>query len=156
MSDIQNQNMEMGWDETIVDDGGNYEPIGEGDFLFVVENMERGRFPGGSKLSACNKATLTLGVFKSENVKCSMKVDLLLHRQLEWKLSQFFRSIGQKKHGEQLKMDWTQVVGAMGRAHFKPRKWTAKDGSEKFSDDVEKFLEWDESKMKANPDGIEF
>lgn len=47
------------------------------------------------------------------------------------KLSSFFRCIGQKKHGERLTMDWSKVIGSRGRAHFKPRTYTDRDGNER-------------------------
>lgn len=153
----ENQNMEMDWNDSIESDGGNYEPLGEGDFNFVVTKFERGRFPGSAKLTACNKATITVEAMDTANDRSvPVTFDLLLHRQLEWKLSAFFRAIGQKKHGEKLAMDWNKVVGAMGRAHFKPRKWTNKNGEERFSDDLEKFYDYDEKAMNQNSEEVPF
>ena len=36
---------------------------------------------------------------------------------------------------------WNQVVGAGGRAHFKPRKYTNKDGEERTANDVASFYD---------------
>ena len=48
-----NQNMEMGWDDTIQEDGQELILLDEGDYNFIVTNFERGRFPGGQKIPAC-------------------------------------------------------------------------------------------------------
>jgi hypothetical protein len=78
------------------------------------------------------------------------KFDLILYRSLEWRISSFFRCIGQKKHDERLVMDWTTVVGARGRARFKPRSYTNRDGEERQVNDVDKFYDWDEKFFPAN------
>ena len=68
---------------------------------------------------------------------------------MEWKLSSFFRCIGQKKHGERVTMDWTKVVGSKGRAHFKPRTYTDRDGNERQANDVDRFYDWEEQYFPA-------
>ena len=64
-----NQNMEMGWDDTIQEDGQELVLLDEGDYNFTVTNFERGRFPGGQKIPACNKASIT---FKSRLKRSSV------------------------------------------------------------------------------------
>lgn len=114
-----NQNMEMDWNDAIESDGQEFVVLEEGDYNFEVTGFERGRFPGGQKIPACNKAALTLQV-KTENGVAICRTDLLLYRSLEWRLSAFFRCIGQKRPGERLVMDWNTVIGSRGRAHFNP------------------------------------
>ena len=63
----------------------------------------------------------------------SMKFDLILSKSLTWKVSAFFRSIGQKKRGEKITMDWNKVLGAKGRAHIKQKVYTNQSGEEKIS-----------------------
>lgn len=140
MSEYNNMPREIGWDDELTNDGQEYILLEEGDYSFTVTAFERGRFPGSAKIPACNKAMLTLSV-DTYNGTATAKVDLILWSTLEWKLSEFFRCIGQKKHGEPLRPRWNEVVGAKGRAHFKPRKYTKKDGSEGVANDVEKFLD---------------
>ena len=95
---------------------------------------------GGPKIPACNKATLNLTVNTPEGT-ANVKYDLILWSSLEWKISAFFRAIGQKKNGEAFVPRWNQVVGAGGRAHFKPRKYTNKDGEERTVNDVASFYD---------------
>lgn len=133
--------MELGWNDTIENDGSEFVLLKEGDYNFKVAEFERGRFPGSAKLPPCNKAALTLQVDTAEGT-AYVKTDLILYRTLEWRLSAFFRCIGQKKHGERLIMDWNKVPGAVGRAHFKPRTYTDNYGNEKQTNDVDRFIDY--------------
>ena len=134
----------MGWDDVIENDGQEFVVLPEGDYTFTVSNFERGRFPGSAKIPPCNKATLTLNIDNDQGV-ATARVDLILYRTLEWKIASFFRCIGQKKHGEKVVMDWNKVVGARGRAHIRPRDYTDKNGVERQTNDVERFLDYDPS-----------
>lgn len=143
MADFMKNGMkeEMDWNDTIENDGQEFIILPAGDYNFTVTNFERGRFPGSQKMAACNKATLTLQV-DTDKGPAFTHTDLILNRRLEWKISSFFRSIGQKKHGEKLVMDWNKVVGSRGRGHFKPRTYT-KDGEERQTNEVDRFYDYD-------------
>lgn len=146
MSDFYNNSsasMCMDWDDSIENDGQEFIILDEGDYNFTVTDFERGRFPGSAKIPACNKATLTLNV-KTDSGTAFIKTGLILYRSLEWRISSFFRSIGQKKHGERLVMNWNRVVGSIGRAHFKPRTYIGNDGQERKANDVAYFIDYDE------------
>ena len=139
---MYNNNAVMDWNDVIEDDGQEFVLLEEGDYNFKVTNFERGHFPGSAKLPACNKATLTLEVDTREG--CAyVKHDLLLCRNLEWRISSFFRCIGQKKHGERLVMDWNKVVGSQGRARFKVRNYTNRDGEQRQTNDLVRFYDYD-------------
>lgn len=140
---IENKDMLMDWNDSIETDGQEFVLLPEGDYNFVVTNFERGRFPGGPKVPACNKASITVQVNAHEGVS-TVKFDLLLYRSLEWRISAFFRCIGQKKHGEKLTMDWSKVIGSIGRAHFKQRTYTNQYGEEKVINDVDRFIDYNE------------
>lgn len=137
-----NQNVGMDWNDEIQNDGQEFIILPEGDYNFTVTGFERGRFPGSAKMSACNKAALTLQV-KTDDGIAVIHTDLILNRILEWKISSFFRCIGQKKHGERLVMDWNKVVGSRGRAHFKPRTYNV-NGEDRQANDVDRFYDYDE------------
>lgn len=139
----ENKNMLMDWNDSIEEDGQELVILPEGDYNFTVTHFERGRFPGGAKIPACNKATITVQV-ESEEGRAIVKFDLLLYRTIEWRISSFFRSIGQKKHGEKLTMDWNKVLGSKGRAHFKPRKYVNSYGDEKTTNDIDRFIDYNE------------
>ena len=137
----------MDWNDTITSDGQEFVTLPEGDYTFTVTGFERAHFPGSTKIPPCNKATLTLDIDNDLGI-ASAKIDLILFRTLEWKISSFFASIGQKKQGETVKMDWDKVVGARGRAHIKPRKYTDRNGNEREANNVERFIPCDD------PDGL--
>lgn len=132
----------MDWADSIEVDGSEFITLPEGDYNFLVTGFERARFPGGPKIPACNKAVISIQITTKEGV-ANIKFDLLLYRTVEWRLSQFFRSLGMKKHGEKLTMDWSKVVGSIGRAKIKQRKYTNQFGEEKVINDVEKFYDYD-------------
>lgn len=140
---IENKDMLMDWNDSIETDGQEYVLLPEGDYNFTVINFERGRFPGGPKVPPCNKASITVQVNHKDGV-ATVKFDLLLYRSLEWRISAFFRCIGQKKHGEKLTMDWNIVIGSQGRAHFKQRTYTNQAGEEKVINDIERFVDYNE------------
>lgn len=146
MSEYASTPHELGWDDEISNDSGSFVLLEEGDYTFTVTAFERGRFPGSTKIPPCNKAVLTLTV-DSPQGQASVKYDLILYSTLEWKLSEFFRAIGQKKHGEPLRPRWNELVGSRGRGHFKPRTYTKKDGNEGKANDVEKFYDYDPAAM---------
>lgn len=132
----------MSWDDVIENDGQEFIVLPEGDYAFTVTAFERGSFPGGAKIPACPKATVTLDIANDKG-RATARVDLLLYRTLEWKIASFFRAIGQKKLGEKVSMDWNKVVGARGRAHIRPRSYT-KNGEERQFNDVERFYDHEE------------
>ena len=134
----------MDWDDVLADDGKEFIRLPEGEYTYQVVSLERGRHMGSGKLPACNKATLTLEITTEEGIS-RPRVDLFLHRNTEWKISAFFRSIGMKKRGEETKPDWNQVVGTWGRCRVKYRENPEKP--EKPWMDID-FLDFDPEKVK--------
>lgn len=143
----ENKNYLIDWNDEISNEGQEFVTLEEGDYLFRVIKFERGRYLGSAKIPPCNKAIITVEVPTEKGVAIA-KVDLILYRTLEWKLCAFFRCIGQKKHGEKLVMDWNKVLGAVGKAHFKPRTYTNQNGEERIINDIEKFIDYDEEFFK--------
>ena len=146
----------MDWDSAIESDGQQFIILPEGDYTFTVTGFERGRYPGSAKLPPCNKASLTLTIELPDGQTAARREDLILYRTLEWKLASFFRAIGQKKHGERLVMDWNKVVGAQGRARFKPRTYINRDGEERQTNDLDRFYDYDPAffPKKQTPDWV--
>lgn len=132
------------WDATLRGAPAPSILLEEGDYNYEVTLLERGRHEGSNKIPACPKATLTLSVPTPEGVAAVIVV-LYLYSTMEWKLSSFFRSIGLKKPGESYTMQWDQVVGRKGRAHFRPSEYTDKQGNSRKTNNVDKFLDFDPS-----------
>ena len=150
-----NQNMFLDWNDSIETDGNEFVLLPEGDYNFLVTGFERGRFPGGPKVPACNKAMITVQVTTAEGI-ATVKFDLLLYRSLEWRISAFFRCIGQKKHGEKLTMDWNKVMGSIGRAHFKQRTYTNQYGEEKTVNELDRFIDYNQEFFKDDDPSLPF
>lgn len=109
------------WDDEIQDDGSQQEfiTLEEGDYEFEVYKFERGHYTpkSGAKTPACNQANVTLKI-TTDAGDTYVTERFPLASTMEWKISAFFRSIGLKKHGEKLKMQWNEAIGLKGRAHI--------------------------------------
>ena len=152
---MENQDLRMGWDDEIQEDGQDFLVLEEGDYNFTVTNMERSMSSGSGKIPASNMAKLTLSVEAGDGKTASCNTNIILYRTLEWKISQFFRSIGQKKDGEKVRMDWGKVIGSVGRAHFKPRTYKNKNGEDRQTNEVDYFIDYDE-KLTPKPKEPDF
>ena len=76
---------ELSWDDTITDDGKEFEPVPEGDYDFTIEKWERGRSKGEGKLPACNMAIVHFVIHDRER-EVTIRENYLLHTKMEWKL----------------------------------------------------------------------
>lgn len=126
------------WDDMIEKDANEYIILPEGDYTFTVESFDRGRHQGSEKLPACNKAVLKLRV-DTEKGTVYLTHNLFLHTITEGMLSAFFTSIGQKRKGVPLRMDWARVPGATGRAKIGVRSYTAQNGEQRQANEIKRF-----------------
>lgn len=132
---------ELGWDDEIEKDGGEFTILPAGDYNFTVAKFERGRFAGSEKLPACNEAKLELKIDGGEHGEVTVFHRLFLHTTTEGFLSNFFTGIGQKKKGEKLRMNWNAVVGARGSCKVSINKYKTKNGEERTNNQVDTFYE---------------
>ena len=130
---------ELDWDDEISHES-DFVLLPEGDYNFKVTGFERARHEGSAKLPPCNKAIITLEI-NSTSGKAYIKHNLFLHTKCEGLISAFFIGIGQKKHGEPLRMNWSKVIGATGRCKIGIREWTNNAGEKMQSNEVKKFYE---------------
>lgn len=119
-------NENFDWNDEIEQDSSDFELVPEGEYDFEVVKFERGRTPSDAKYPNCNQAILTLKLTNSER-EATITDRLILNKKLEWKLSQFFCSIGQKKKGERVQMNWQIVCGATGKCKVSIRSYKKKD-----------------------------
>ncbi len=141
---------EYGWEDEISDEGSEFVLLPEGDYDFTVSKIERGRHPGSEKLPPCNKAIVTLTVF-GESDSIDITENLMLCNKMEWKLSQFFLSLGMKKHGEPLRMNWTGAVGKKGKCHVYVDNYKNKNGEDRQSNKIKKYYAYDEQVQTVQP-----
>lgn len=135
------------WDSEINNESSEFVLLPEGDYDFTVEKFERGTFDGSDKLPSCKKAIVTFTIWGAED-KISITENFLLCSKLEWKLSSLFLSVGMKKHGEPLRMNWTGLVGQKGRCHVFAE--TGKN-SDKLFNRIKKFYAYDEDVQTIKP-----
>lgn len=147
------ENYAYDWEDEINNEDA-FTLIPEGDYTFTVEKFERGTFDGSDKLPPCKKAIVTFKVHGADT-DITVTENFLLVSSLEWKLSSLFLSVGMKKHGEPLRMNWTQLPGRTGRCRIYIDKYTKKDGTSGESNKIRKFYAYDEDTpdliIRANP-----
>ena len=150
-------NRVLDWDSPIEDDGNGFVLLPEADYDFIVSGFDRGQYNGSANIPACPKAMLTLTISAPEG-NVQVKQDLYLCGKMEWKISSFFRSIGQKKHGERLKPKWDQVLGSAGRLHLTQRDYIGNDGTKKKVNNIAYFIDDIPSGKRTadDPDGFPF
>lgn len=136
---MNNVERELGWEDEIEKDGGDFILLPEGDYDFTVTKFERARFQGSQKMPACNQAKIELTVHSPQHGDVVVFHNLYLHTKTEGLLSNFFAGIGQKKKGERLRMNWNAVIGAKGRLKLIVNHFKGKDGSDKTNNQVGKF-----------------
>ena len=145
MADLER---ELDWGDKITKDAQEYELFPEGDYDFIVESFERGRHGGSEKLPPCNMAVLRLRIKAEDGRETSVTHRLFLHTRTEGMLSAFFTSIGQKKKGEALTMNWNMVPGSTGRLKLGIHEYQ-KDGETRKSNDVKRFYPKEQRAYKA-------
>jgi hypothetical protein len=142
MQQNYNEYEEIGYEGTIEEESGGFTLLPEGDYDFTVNKITRGRYEGSEKMPACNSVTVELTVWGSQD-KATISERFFLVKKFEWKLSQFFLSIGVKKHGEPLNMRWN-IEGYRGKCKVYIDHYKKNDGGDGQSNKVKKFYAYDE------------
>ena len=136
---------ELGWNDEISNDGSDFVLLEPGEYAFQVKTFERARFGGGPKLPACNQAVLGIAILDDDGNELAMikKHNLFLHSKTEGMVCAFFRSIGARKHGEKITMDWNKVIGSRGRCVIENKEFDSnKNPGEKFkANQIKRFLD---------------
>ena len=141
----QNEDRVLGWDDEIVNDGqATRTLLPDGDYDFEIVDLKRSRHvpKGGGKLPECPKAEVTVRCYPADGGDyANIPHNLFLHSRCEGMLCEFFRGIGQRKHGEPLRPDWSRVIGSRGRCKVKVRSYTNKEGETRETNDVKRFYD---------------
>ena len=143
----ENKNKVLDWDSEIGADSGERVLLPEGDYVFEVTNFERGRFPGSAKMSPGPKAIYTL-MIHTDKGDAFVTYDLILNSAMEWKISEFFRGLGMKAHGQQIRPDWEGAKGKKGKCRVKQRQYTTQNGDTRTVNDVDKIYDYDPADHK--------
>ena len=115
----------------------------DGDYDYRVTNVEKTFTKKDSPM-----AKLTLEISDEDGNTTLVWDNLVIQKNCEWKLSQFFRSIGQKKHGERCRMDWSKVNQSTGRCKIIKTTYTNKDGQEVEKNEIDRYYDPPETKKE--------
>ena len=127
------------WNDTIENDS-SFTLLPEGTYPFTVVKFERGEHSGSDRMPPCKKAVLTIEIDGGALGATTITENLFLHSRAEWKLCQFFTAIGQRKKGEQLRMNWQQVPGAKGWCKLIQNTYK-RDGQERTNNRVDQYID---------------
>ncbi len=141
----------LSFDAEITQDAPERILLPEGEYPFMVQGVEKGTYTGSSEKigNGCPMVTLEI-IVRSPQGNASCKENFFLNTSFEWKLSSFFRSIGQKQHGKSYKMDWN-CIGAEGLCKVKQRTYEDKNGQMQTVNTIDRFLECEAAKAPTKP-----
>ena len=151
---MANENLKTyDWDDEITNDGeysGEESVVlPEGNYDFEVIKTEKAWYDGSSKIPACNMAKVFLRIDGGDQGKALCVENIYLLDKLEWKAAAFLRSIGLKKHGEDIQ--WRKLVqcdGEKGRCEIYVDEYEGRDGKTHKSNKLKKFFDKEEEAPK--------
>lgn len=131
----------LSFDAEITQDTPERVLLPEGDYPFMVQGVEKGTYQGSSEKIGygCPMVTLEI-VVSSPQGNASCRENFYLNKDFEWKLGNFFRCIGKKKHGEPYKMNW-ECIGAQGLCRLTQRSYQNNEGKTVTVNAIKSFLE---------------
>lgn len=135
---MSTENTAFDWNSTIsnAEETNEYKPLPEGDYEFVINAVTKKMFNGSAKMPACPQASIEIHV-DDPNTGRTVPVfsNLFLCSSQEWKLAQFFKSIGvMSADAKKLRMRW-DIEGEKGTCHIGPREYNGK-----VYNDIKKWL----------------
>lgn len=134
----------LDWDTTTFAAGNDFVLLPEGDYGFTILKTERERCQDGAP-----KLTLTLDVDGGELGHVQLKDGIKWVGSMQWKIASVLEAVGAERDGEgNVTGSVEACVGMMGAAHVGVRKWIGKDGKERESNQVERYIPMP---LKAHP-----
>jgi hypothetical protein len=135
MTEKHEEDKGFGWDDPIdpTIEGKRNPLLPDGKAKFVVIKIERKREEYGT-FGTQNVAHVHMSVASLVDLDmepAEMEEKLCLHQDLQWKITQFFTAIGQRKHGNQGKFvpNWKLAEDeGSGECMMKSRKYIPKRG----------------------------
>jgi len=141
---------ELAFDAVINQDSKPQTLLPVGDYKFTVLDYKQGEYTQKDTGQVKKKVTVIIGIdYQGEQVQIQESLPLL--KSMEWKFCTLFTSIGDRKHGQPLQMDWTRIHGKMGMCSIKHEQYTNKYGEKATSAKVDKFLEPKEQSQLPKP-----
>lgn len=142
MAVYQGTDTALDWEtfEADADEGPRFRTLEPGYYPFTVQRMERTRYDGSAKMPPCPVAKLTLKVQDTDGTDALTSCRLFLTTAMVWKTTRFMESIGhQKNENGKVPINWGDVEGRNGWLKLSKRSYTANDGTQRETNDVEEF-----------------
>lgn len=120
----------------------------DGNYPFEVIKTEKAFHDGSPKMPACNMVKVFIRVDGGELGKTLVVENLYLCEKTEWKAAAFLRSVGLKKHGEDIA--WkklTQCDGTTGRCQIYVDEYDGKTEKVKVNK-IKRFFDPEEKSAK--------
>lgn len=140
------ENKVYDWDDEIEVES-EFTTLDPGDYDFEIINFERGNYDGSDNIPPCKMAIVTFRVTDGKENNTIMERYYLCSK-VEWKLSELFKSVGLKKSGEKVKMQWSKLVGSKGRCKVKIDEYNGKKYNH-----IDKLYAPGSAKAKESEDG---
>lgn len=132
---MQHDDGNLDWDSTIEEDGKVFEQLPPGEYAFKVLDFEK-EYDGKNR----NIAVLSLQCDDGKGTSGRIVDRLYLIKGAEFRLSQLWRSVGVKQHGQAVRPPWNRIVGMKGRLKLKHEEYQ-KDGETRKSTKVDCYLD---------------
>lgn len=108
---------EIGWDDE-VENVPSFFRIEDGEYDFFVDHFERAKVSGDGKYAGQNMAVIYCNIDAPGEPQ--VKANIIMNTKFQWKISQFFISIGQMENKENAKLrpNWSMIGGSRGRCRI--------------------------------------
>lgn len=118
------ENAVLSWDSEISAVYDEFITLKEGEYPFVVKNVERRQYSPGpnSKLPPCPEANVQIEIESDQGI-VQVFERLFLVQKMAFRLTQFFVSIGMVGDNGRIVMDWDKVIGKTGTVKIKNEEY---------------------------------
>jgi hypothetical protein len=140
---MNNDNEFLAWGDSFIAEESNFTLLPAGEYPFTVTNFERKIYDGNSDKIPNGAPFAEIQMeFKGAEGTTTVTDRLYLMKKWQWKLTQFFESIGQAPViGQPFNPNWNGVIGSHGTAKLAINKYTSnKSGKEVSNNQVNEYL----------------
>lgn len=140
---MNNENEFLDWNGSFIAEESTFTLLPAGEYPFVVVGFERKIYDGNSD-KIQNGTPFAEIEMEFTGAEGTTKVfdRLYMVKKWQWKLTQFFTSIGQSPIiGQPFSPNWSAVVGSQGRAKLEINKYTNRNtGKEVKNNQIDEYL----------------
>ncbi|WP_086348759.1 hypothetical protein [Candidatus Enterococcus clewellii] len=136
-----NENEFLDWNSGFVAEENSFTLLPAGEYQFTVTNWERKNYDGNSDKipNGAPYAEISMEITAPEG-KTVVKERLYMMKKFQWKLTEFFASIGQNPMiGQPFNPNWNTVLGSIGRVKLEVNTYTSQ-GEERKNNRVKEFI----------------